>query len=224
MVLVNEKFFSLPEEKRERILQAGYRVFAHNAYHSAPMNEAALEAGVSKSLLFHYFRNKKEFYLYLWNHIAENSVSIMNGYGCYEQKDLFEGMMLGLKAKMDLMRSNPEMALFTLKAFFETDPEIQSSIQNLSTEYFSGRGLNMILNLDPGQFREGTNIPLMIREMFLASEGYLWEAVMRNEVDFEKMEQDFEQMIQFWKQTWGNQTETDGADRTDETDKGKIMK
>ena len=29
------------------------------------MSEIATEAGISKSLLFHYFKNKKEFYLYL---------------------------------------------------------------------------------------------------------------------------------------------------------------
>ncbi|MBP0955070.1 MAG: TetR family transcriptional regulator [Oscillospiraceae bacterium] len=29
------------------------------------MNEIAEEAGISKSLLFYYFRNKKELYLYL---------------------------------------------------------------------------------------------------------------------------------------------------------------
>lgn len=35
--------------------------------------------------------------------------------------------------------------------------------------------------------------------MYLASEGYLWEAMMRNDVDFDLMEQDFEEMIGFWK-------------------------
>lgn len=61
---MNEKFFSLPKERQQAILNAGYRVFAQNSYKHSPMQEIADEAGVSKSLLFHYFRNKKE--LYLW--------------------------------------------------------------------------------------------------------------------------------------------------------------
>ena len=62
---MNEKFYQLPEEKRNRILNAGFRVFANNSYRKSPMNEIAAEAGISKSLLFFYFKNKKEFYLYL---------------------------------------------------------------------------------------------------------------------------------------------------------------
>ena len=62
---MNEKFFHLPEEKQQRILNAGFRVFSQNSYKRSPMSEIAAEAGISKSLLFFYFRNKKELYLFL---------------------------------------------------------------------------------------------------------------------------------------------------------------
>ena len=62
---MNEKFFSLPEEKQQAILNAGYRVFSQNTYKNSPMSQIAEAAGISKSLLFHYFHNKKELYLYL---------------------------------------------------------------------------------------------------------------------------------------------------------------
>lgn len=63
---MNEKFFSLPEEKQQAIINAGYRVFSQNTYKKSPVSEIAAEAGISKSLLFYYFRNKKELYLFLW--------------------------------------------------------------------------------------------------------------------------------------------------------------
>lgn len=56
---MNEKFFSLPEERQRAMLNAGYRVFAHNSYKKSPMSEIADAAGISKALLFHYFGNKK---------------------------------------------------------------------------------------------------------------------------------------------------------------------
>ena len=68
---MNEKFFHLPEEKQQRILNAGFRVFSQNSYKRSPMSEIAAEAGISKSLLFFYFRNKKELYLFLWERGAE---------------------------------------------------------------------------------------------------------------------------------------------------------
>ena len=57
---MNERFFSLPKEKQKAILNAGYRVFSQNSYKNSPMSEIAQDAGISKSLLFHYFYNKKE--------------------------------------------------------------------------------------------------------------------------------------------------------------------
>ena len=62
---MNEKFFSLPIEKQEAIINAGYRVFSENSYKKSPMSEIADAAGISKSLLFYYFHNKKELYLFL---------------------------------------------------------------------------------------------------------------------------------------------------------------
>lgn len=59
---MNDKFFLLPEEKQQRILNAAYRVFSQNSYKKSPMSEIAAEAGISKSLLFHYFHNKQEFF------------------------------------------------------------------------------------------------------------------------------------------------------------------
>lgn len=40
---------------------------------------------------------------------------------------------------------------------------------------------------------------MMYREMYLASEGYLWEMVQRGDVDIEEMERDFSKLIDFWK-------------------------
>ncbi len=52
---MNERFYSLPEERQQAILNAGYRVFSRNAYKNSPMSEIAEAAGISKFLLFHYF-------------------------------------------------------------------------------------------------------------------------------------------------------------------------
>ena len=62
---MNPKFFALPEEKRRAIINAGYRVFSQNSYKKSPVSEIADAAGISKALLFHYFHNKKELYLFL---------------------------------------------------------------------------------------------------------------------------------------------------------------
>ena len=196
---MNDKFFSLPKEKRQAIINAGYRVFSQNTYKNSPMSEIAAEAGISKSLLFHYFLNKKELYLFLWDKCAETTIEFLTEYGCYEQNELFESMERGMQAKLEIIRMYPYMGKFTIKAFYETDPEISIEIQKSYHKYFNLKADKARVNMNPEQFIPGLDIPMMYREMYWASEGYLWEKVALGDLDVETMKNDFTKLINFWK-------------------------
>jgi AcrR family transcriptional regulator len=101
---MNPKFYSLSEEKRSAILNAGFHVFSQNTYKKSPMSEIADAAGISKALLFHCFHNKKELYLFLWDTCCTITVEEMTRSGAYEQTDLFGSMDYGMQAKLRLMR------------------------------------------------------------------------------------------------------------------------
>lgn len=196
---MNEKFFALPKEKQQAIINAGYRVFSQNSYKNSPMSEIAEAAGISKSLLFHYFHNKKELYLFLWESCAETTIEFLTRYDCYYQKDLFESMERGMRAKIEIIRLYPDMGNFAIRAFYETDPEINAAVQESYHRHFNLKADRTRLNLDPEQFVPGLDIPMMYREMYWASEGYLWEMIMRGHVDVEQMEKDFTKLMEFWK-------------------------
>lgn len=196
---MNEKFFSLPKEKQQSIINAGYRVFSQNSYKNSPMSEIAEAAGISKSLLFHYFHNKKELYLFLWEKCAEITIEYLTRYNCYGQKKLFESMERGMQAKLQIIRLYPDMGFFTIKAFYEKDPEISSIIRESYQKYFKLKAEKTRMNLDPEQFIPGLDVPMMYREMYWASEGYLWEMMQRGNVDIDQMEKDFTKLIAFWK-------------------------
>ncbi len=199
---MNEKFFSLPEEKQQAIINAGYRVFSQNSYKNSPMSEIAEAAGISKALLFHYFHNKQELYLFLWEKCAEITIEYLTRYDCYHQKDLFESMQRGMRAKLDILKLYPNMGMFTIKAFYEKDPVLNAAIQESYKRHFNLKASKTLLNLDPEQFIPGLNIPMMYREMYWASEGYLWEMVQRNDINIEQMEKDFTQLMEFWKSVY----------------------
>ena len=149
---MNEKFFSLPEEKQQAILNAGYRVFSRNTYKNSPMSEIAEAAGISKSLLFHYFHNKKELYLFLWDKCARITIEYLTRSGCYDREGLFESMEQGMRAKMEILRLYPDMGNFTIKAFYETDPEIRAAVQESYRRYFNFKADKARINFDPEQF------------------------------------------------------------------------
>lgn len=100
---------------------------------------------------------------------------------------------------MAIMRRYPYMGAFTIRAFYEKDPEICAAVQESYHKHFNFKANRTLLNLDPEQFIPGLDIAMMYRDMYWASEGYLWEMVQRGDMDPKRMEQDFSKMIAFWK-------------------------
>lgn len=196
---MNEKFFSLPEERQNTIINAGYRVFSQNSYKNSPMSEIASEAGISKSLLFHYFHNKMELYMFLWDRCAQTTIEFLTRYDCYGQKDLFESMFRGMQAKMEILRLYPDMGAFAIRAFYEKDTQVCAAVQESYHKYFNFKADSTLVNLDPNQFIPGLDIQMMYKDMYWASEGYLWEMVQRGDIDILQMEKDFNRLIEFWK-------------------------
>ena len=155
---MNEKFFQLPEEKQQRIINAGFRIFSLNTYKKSPMSEIAAEAGISKSLLFHYFKNKQELYLFLWNHAAEITIAAMKEYACYESDDFFEMMELGLQAKIHIMKKNPYLGAFTMKAFYEKEPAIREEIQKSYMYLVNASAEVSLEKINPQDFIPGIDL------------------------------------------------------------------
>lgn len=204
---MNEKFFSLPEEKRQNIINAGYRVFSQNSYKKSPMSEIADAAGISKALLFHYFLNKKELYLFLWEEGARLTQTYLEAYRCHDSTDLFVMMERGMQAKLELMKSYPYMASFTVKAFYEKDPQVCDEIRTSYQQQFDKKARNTLAALNTKKFVPGLDLQMMYREMYWASEGYLWEMMQRGELDPLQMEKDFAGLLKFWKQIYQRKEE-----------------
>lgn len=196
---MNERFYALPEDKRNSIISAGFRVFSQYSYKNSPMSEIAAEAGISKSLLFYYFKNKKELYLFLCRYSAELTEQEMIRQKCYEKEDFFDIFLNGLKVKVQLMRQYPDLSLFQLKAYYEKDKSLRPEIDQLIGIYSGYENQSEMLKLDKEQFIEGLDLEMMYTDMFLASQGYLWEKLQSDTIDPDQMEKDFIRMIEFWR-------------------------
>ena len=56
--------------------------------------------------------------------------------------------------------------------------------------------------VDPDDFIPGIDLEMMYREMYLASEGCLWEYLQRGSLDMDAMQKEFEQLVEFWKKVY----------------------
>ena len=62
------EFLNKDDQRKDRILEAALIEFSDKGYKKASTNTIVREAGVSKGLLFHYYKSKKDLYILLFNH------------------------------------------------------------------------------------------------------------------------------------------------------------
>lgn len=202
---MNERFYMLAEEKQKAIINAAYKVFAQNDYKKAPMSEIAAEGGISKSLLFHYFTNKLELYLFLWEKAMHLTSQAMKEYHVMETKDFFEMLSRSLYAKCFLMGRFPYLSLFALQAYYEKEPKVKEKVQE-SFAMKNQNSLRLVLEqIDPSNLREGFSVEEIYQEILYASDGFLLEKYRSGKVDAEEIQQEYETMIMFWKKTFGKE-------------------
>lgn len=206
---MNEKFYALPEEKQSQILNAAYKVFATNQYKKAPTSEIAAEAGISKSLLFHYFHNKLELYIFLWNYAADLTKKYICKYKVYETDDFFEMMRRGLMAKCAMMRKYAFLSLFSVNSYFETEPDIQSIIQQ-DAQDAAKTTLEMLLSILNRDFiRKDIEFVRIYKEILYASEGMLKSWYRVENYDVTVFEREYLEMINHWEMVYGKGKEND---------------
>ncbi|MGN1164693.1 MAG: TetR/AcrR family transcriptional regulator, partial [Candidatus Ornithospirochaeta sp.] len=155
---MNEKFNRIDEEKRRAMINSGFRNFSRFGYRKASMADIAKDAGVSKALFFHYFETKREFFLYLWNFTAEETMKALEKSAVGRERDFFSMMEKGLKAKMDLARQWPGMALFAVKAYYERDEEVSGEISRTTDPFLNADG-NLLITMFPSTpFRDDLDL------------------------------------------------------------------
>lgn len=57
-------------EKKNKITQAGYKLFCEKGFHRTNTNEIAREAGVSIGIVYHYFKDKKSILLSVMDQVS----------------------------------------------------------------------------------------------------------------------------------------------------------
>lgn len=77
----------------------------------------------------HYFHNKLELYIFLWDQAEKLTREAKEKYKVYETDDIFEILRLGLAAKCMLMRKYYYISLFSINAFYEDEPTIKEIIE-----------------------------------------------------------------------------------------------
>ncbi|MDP4153037.1 MAG: TetR/AcrR family transcriptional regulator [Bacillota bacterium] len=172
------------EEKRELIINAALKQFAQNGYEKASTNAIIKDAGVSKGLLFHYFENKKQLYVFLFQHSAELILQELMKRLDKDQTDFFEKIKCSQNIKLDIMSRYPEMFNFLKSAYYDSNGEVREEIKKYTNLDLKESMAMLFSNTDNSKFKPGISLKEAINIVIWTAEGFAEEVVRRND-DFD---------------------------------------
>ena len=166
---------SLSPEKQARITNAALEVFARNDYKHASTDDIAAKAGISKGLLFYYFRNKQSLYLYLYDYALEQVRGQVLRQKLDGVTDFFELMHIGARAKLELLTRCPYLLEFSIRAFYSRGEAISDAVQARLNGDLTGSFAQYFSNIDFSKFRPGVDPAQLLRMLTWMTEGYMNE-------------------------------------------------
>lgn len=193
---MEEKFLELPKEKQLKIINAGMEYFGKYGYKNAKTDDIAAKAGISKGLLFYYFKNKKSLFIYLYHFCEEILVEYINAQNLQEITDFFDIMDYGAARKIEIMIQYPYMMNFIMKAFYSQKEDVSSDMNHLIQQTLSQTFDNYFKNIDMSKFRDDIDLKQVYQMLVWMMEGYLIEMLRNGQsLDVDEMMNEFDK----WK-------------------------
>ncbi|MEN6315010.1 MAG: TetR/AcrR family transcriptional regulator [Clostridiaceae bacterium] len=169
---VYEAFEKLSDAKKEKIIKSSMEVFAEKGYVNASTNDIIKKAGISKGILFHYFGNKKNLYLYVLDRTLEIAVGKISTGNGTASSDLFERISATGMMKLRLALEEPLIYRMIFTTFINTPDPIKEAVQDRYKKLY-GFAMKMFFDgLDLSKIRSGVDPNKAIEVILLFLEGY----------------------------------------------------
>ncbi len=183
---MNQKFFKLPQERQDLIRNSAMVEFGEGSFKKTSADSIAKRAGVSKALLFHYFKDKRELYLYLFQHAIDACMeTFLSSFRYFEERDFFLALEKGQEIKMGMVRRMPGMFRFVMRAYYERDSILTPKLRKKLDDVLAQSTDEFLSRMDLYKFKDGVDPKAVVRLLMLAAEGMLAEtgACTAQEID-----------------------------------------
>lgn len=114
---------------KDQILEICLHVFARHGYEKTSTVMLAKAAGVSRALLFHHFRNKKELYLEVVDRSLEKGKQEIDFEFLAEQSDFFAAREQFSRLKFNFFQKNPDAYRILTEVLVETPEEVKKEVE-----------------------------------------------------------------------------------------------
>jgi len=146
------------DARKNRILDAALIEFADKGYKKASTNTIVREANVSKGLLFHYFKSKRDLYILIFKHANESILEeFLLGVNLAD-KDVFNRIITSIDQKINALNNNPKLVSILERNIFIEDQSILDETALYKIEYQSREYSKIFDDIDYYLFDEAINI------------------------------------------------------------------
>ena len=159
---------------------------------------------MSKALLFHYFKDKRELYLYLFQYAIDECMNIFNKHilkaEYFGERDFFATLETGHKVKMDMVRRHPGLFRFVMRAYYEQDSALSPKLRRKLDDVLEHTTDSFLSRMDLRKFRDGVDPRAVLRLLTLASEGMLAETGACTAEEIDKLFQEYQKYADMLRQ------------------------
>lgn len=168
-----DKFESLPDERQEAIVNAAVEAFGRNDYKGASTEDIARRAGISKGLLFFYFKNKKELYLYLMERLMDKVSALVVDDEFYEIDDFFELLIYAAEKKRVVLAKFPYLLEFSIRAFYPEHKDVKDTMNDWTQRQIDFMFAAYFKNVRFDRFRDDIDPKYVLNLLIWLADGYL---------------------------------------------------
>ena len=172
-------FSDLPAEKQQQILDAAAEVFSKEDYKRASTDDIAVRAGISKGLLFYYFKNKQSLYLYVADHLRSLVERQLKREQLANITDFFDMLDYGAAEKLRLFQRQPWILDLALRLYYATDKEVASPLRRRFMEMLEEMWDIYFSHIDHEKFRPEVGPRQVLDQLIYLIDGYLHQQMMR---------------------------------------------
>lgn len=166
-----DRFESLPEEKKNRILDACIEEFALKGYDKASTNSIVKKADISKGILFHYFGNKKNLFLYVFDYCMDRLINRYYAVKKEEPKDIFERIMWISIIKIKITQEEPLKNRLVFSAISNVPESLRQEITERYNKYYVKHMPEFFGDIDTSRFKKEIDPKKAIELMMMCMDG-----------------------------------------------------
>lgn len=183
-------------EKHTLILNAAASLFAKYGYKKTTVDEIVAKAGISKGLFYHYYPNKKQLYLYIYDLYTNAFSQSVKKEVDTGNTDFFERLKQVSHLRIAFIHQYPDLWNFLYTAYYEQDPQVADEIKEKNRQLIEESYSGTASNIDWSKLREGISPDTALNAVTWLAEGFVREASRREKTFDETSYSEFDKYIE----------------------------